>query len=154
MLLFPPKNSLTLVKSGLLPRLLASLRAHSKLARTTSDASAASESLEYLASCRKTLRLAEELLADGKLPETVRSVEELQSKVNGAPPALSRANIFAELKVSDTPMSLLELIPDGFQSRLRSLNDSVEEQLNDAYSRSLRVTSTELSVSQEVSGDR
>ena len=91
--------TLTVLQSGLLPRLLAALQAHSELARSASNAYAIHDALEFLERCRTMLIKSEELLKEGRLPEAARNADDLQKFIHDAPPAVSRSLVMLEMKV-------------------------------------------------------
>ncbi|KAG8679179.1 hypothetical protein FRC08_017149, partial [Ceratobasidium sp. 394] len=110
-------------RSGLLPTLLTTLAAHSALAQRTSDAKVLETTVAYIAQCRDEFKALSTLVEDGHLPAAVRKVDEAQSLIQSAPRPLERSAVMSDL------------------SRLaRVLGDRVQEQLGDAYSRAIAVT--------------
>ncbi|KAG8745644.1 hypothetical protein FRC10_007341 [Ceratobasidium sp. 414] len=110
-------------QSGLLPTLLTSLAAHSTLAQRTSDAKVLETAVAYIARCRDEFKTLSTLVEDGHLPAAVRKADEAQSLIRSAPRPLERSTLMGDL------------------SRLaRVLGDRVQEQLGDAYSRAIAVT--------------
>ncbi|KLO17945.1 hypothetical protein SCHPADRAFT_936603 [Schizopora paradoxa] len=115
--------------SGLLPTLLKTLNAHSVLAQETQDTITLAESLEYISECRSALASLEQHVRAGQLSEAVEEVKKLQSLVDTAPLAVSKAEVMTDLK-----------------GRLRSLNYNAQEQLSEAYSRSVKISSTSFTI--------
>ncbi|KAG9087157.1 hypothetical protein FRC06_002703, partial [Ceratobasidium sp. 370] len=110
-------------QSGLLPTLLTTLAAHSTLAQRTSDAKILETAVAYIARCRDEFKALSTLVEDGHLPAAVRKADEAQSLIQSAPRPLERSALMGDL------------------SRLaRVLGDRVQEQLGDAYSRAIAVT--------------
>ncbi|KAG9097061.1 hypothetical protein FS749_007121 [Ceratobasidium sp. UAMH 11750] len=110
-------------QSGLLPTLLTTLATHSALAQRTSDAKVLETTVAYIARCRDEFKALSTLVEDGHLPAAVRKADEAQSLIQSAPRPLERSAVMSDL------------------SRLaRVLGDRVQEQLGDAYSRAIAVT--------------
>ncbi|KAG8684796.1 hypothetical protein FRC09_015141, partial [Ceratobasidium sp. 395] len=110
-------------QSGLLPTLLTTLATHSALAQRTSDANVLEAAVAYIARCRDEFKALSTLVEDGHLPAAVRKADEAQVLIQSAPRPLERSAVMSDL------------------SRLaRVLGDRVQEQLGDAYSRAIAVT--------------
>ncbi|KAH8116435.1 Centromere/kinetochore Zw10-domain-containing protein [Phellopilus nigrolimitatus] len=126
-------DSLSNAETGLLPNLLASLGAHSTLAQRTSNADAVHDALSYLRYCCSEFESFTSVVHNGRLPEGAAFAEKVLKLLEEAPEALAKADVMVDLK-----------------RQLRSLKDRVEEQLSEAYSRSVRISSTEFNISLSV----
>ncbi|KAI5123541.1 hypothetical protein M0805_006700 [Coniferiporia weirii] len=126
-------DSLSNSETGPLPKLFGSLKVHSELAQQASNARAVHEALEGLSQCTDHFEALTQLVNNGKLPEGVASGDILLKVLEGAPDALAKANIMADMK-----------------QQLRALMDRIEEQLSEAYSRSVRISPTEFHISPAV----
>ncbi|KAL5513152.1 YTM1_2 [Sanghuangporus vaninii] len=120
-------------ETGVLPTLLESLEAHKKLQQRASDARVTYEAISYLGECRSRFESLTTLVHDGSLADGVRQRNELSSFLNRAPEAVANADVMTDMK-----------------NKLRTLRDWIDEQLSDAYYRSIRISSTELRVSPSV----
>lgn len=126
---------------GLLPTVLTTLSAHSTLAQATLDAQVLHNALVYLARCRDEFKALSTLVEDGHLPAAVRKADEAQSLVQSAPRPLERSAVMKDLLVC--------VMCTGtrgwsnvrrWKGVARVLGDRVQEQLGDAYSRAIAVT--------------
>ncbi|THH07395.1 hypothetical protein EW145_g3406 [Phellinidium pouzarii] len=120
-------------ETGLLPKLVVSLEAHSKLAQHASNARTVHDALSYLSKCSDGFEALTLLVNDGKLAEGVDSGEKVFKMLESAPEVLAKADVMVDMK-----------------KQLRALKDRVEEQLSEAYSRSIRISSTEFHISPSV----
>ncbi|KAI0061027.1 hypothetical protein BV25DRAFT_1782681, partial [Artomyces pyxidatus] len=113
--------------TGLIPSLLQSLASHASLAQQAKDTEVISDSLEHLLRCRTEFDALEGLVVDGRLAEAVHASARFEDTLNGAPAALARAEVLVQL-----------------MSKFRATKDRVEEQLSDAYARSIVVSPREI----------
>ncbi|KAA1470237.1 hypothetical protein DENSPDRAFT_817768 [Dentipellis sp. KUC8613] len=114
-------------ETGLIPSLLNALTQHAALAQQALDAEVAAESLEHLLRCRTAFDELEGLVVEGRLPEAVEACHPLEKELCAAPTALSKSKVLEALK-----------------HNFRALKDRIEEQLSNAYSRSIVVSSHEI----------
>ncbi|KAI0272502.1 hypothetical protein BC834DRAFT_921934 [Gloeopeniophorella convolvens] len=127
----------TLGKLGIIPTLLRALSVHATLVRESQDAEVTYDAMEHLLRCRREFDTLTGLADDGKLSEAAEISTQLQSLLDAAPPALVGADVLSQLK-----------------SAFRSTRDRVEEQLIDAYSRSVVLSHHELIIRPSVQGER
>ncbi|KZP25528.1 hypothetical protein FIBSPDRAFT_783068 [Athelia psychrophila] len=114
-------------ETGLLPTLLKTLAAHAALSQSASDALHTHGALAHLQRTRAALNDLAAHARAGRLPEAVeasRAVEKLLGDVKDG-----EARVWGEVR-----------------QRWRALRDSVEEQLGEAYARSVVVTPTSLTI--------
>ncbi|KAF8498627.1 hypothetical protein F5888DRAFT_1690555 [Russula emetica] len=114
---------------GTIPSLLRTLSAHAALAQETQDTETTHDAMESLLQCRKEYDALVSLANEGRLADAVKTLTRLQGLLDAAPPALTEAEVFSSLKVA-----------------FRTVRDRVEEQLNDAYARSLVLSNRELTI--------
>lgn len=79
--------------------MLKALQAHKELTQRASDAQVTYEALSYLNECRSYFEKLTALVDDGQLAEGVRRVRELATLLEGAPEALARADVMADMRV-------------------------------------------------------
>ncbi|KAF8677565.1 Centromere/kinetochore Zw10 [Rhizoctonia solani] len=116
-------NQVQRPQTGLLPTVLATLSAHSTLAQGTQDAKVLHNALSHLTRCRDEFKTLSALVEGGNLPAAVRKSEEAQSLIQSSPRPLESSFVMKNL------------------SRMaRVLGDRVQEQLGDAYSRGVAIT--------------
>ncbi|CAE6462984.1 unnamed protein product [Rhizoctonia solani] len=116
-------NQVQRPQTGLLPTVLATLSAHSTLAQSTQDANILHAALSHLTRCRDEFKTLSALVEGGNLPAAVRKSEEAQTLIQSAPRPLESSAVMKDL------------------SRMaRVLGDRVQEQLGDAYSRAVAIT--------------
>ncbi|KAH9975969.1 hypothetical protein BGW80DRAFT_1295582 [Lactifluus volemus] len=118
---------------GIIPTLLRELSAHATLAQQTQDAETKYDAMECLLRCRKEYDSLSSLSNEGRLVEAVAASTQLQNLLDAAPPALTGTEVFSHLKVA-----------------FRTARDRVEEQLTDAYSRSVVLSRDELTTRRSV----
>ncbi|KAI0305872.1 Centromere/kinetochore Zw10-domain-containing protein [Multifurca ochricompacta] len=114
---------------GIVPSLLRSLSAHAALAQKTQDIETKYDAMEHLLQCRKEHDSLVNLTNEGRLTEAVEASTRLQKLLDAAPPALTQAEVFSSLKIA-----------------FRTVKDRVEEQLTDAYSRSVVLSQRVLTI--------
>ncbi|EPQ56262.1 hypothetical protein GLOTRDRAFT_115586 [Gloeophyllum trabeum ATCC 11539] len=120
-------HSLSDPESGLIPRLLQDLASHASVAQEATNTSVKLETLEHLALCRKEYTNFTFSLGEGKLPEAKSSCLNLQKLVMEAPPPLTQAKVFKDLS-----------------REFQALKARTDEQLDDAYTRSVVISATEI----------
>ncbi|KIJ55371.1 hypothetical protein M422DRAFT_63470 [Sphaerobolus stellatus SS14] len=111
--------------TGTLPALLQTLTTHATLASQAQDSDVAHRGLEHLLRLKNEISKLSKQMADGELPDASLTCSDIQGLIAQAPTPLEKADIMA-----------------GIKKRFRTLNDRVQEQLNDAYSRSVVFSST------------
>ncbi|KAF8634600.1 hypothetical protein AX17_004189 [Amanita inopinata Kibby_2008] len=116
-------------ESGLIPTVTQSLATHAALAQETTNASVWYQALSHLSKCRDRYKELETLIQSGRLPDARHTCAELDVLLNSAPVALERAKVMADCKRNASAKQAL-----------------VEEQLSDAYSRGVQITSKGISI--------
>ncbi|KAL1756588.1 hypothetical protein FB107DRAFT_211056 [Schizophyllum commune] len=116
-------------ETGLLPTLVRKLTAHSALAQEASDAAVNWEAISHLTKSRDHLRVLEALLNAGKLPAAVTATGVLDELLNKGPTYLNDTDIIKTLRRA-----------------LSQAKTRLDDQLNDAYSRSIVVSPTQITV--------
>jgi protein transport protein DSL1/ZW10 len=75
------------------------LSAHAALAQQTQDTETTHDAMECLLQCRKEYDALVSLANDGRLADAVETSTRLQGLLDAAPPALTEAEVFSNLKV-------------------------------------------------------
>ncbi|KAG8913326.1 hypothetical protein FRC02_005542, partial [Tulasnella sp. 418] len=117
-------SSLNDSQTGLLPKTLQTLSAHSSLAQQHQDIRTKHESLLVLQICVNDYKALTKLVSEGKLADAAKKSEMLHELSESVAEPLSISKVFID-----------------FKRKLRTLRDSLHEQLSDAYSRSVIVSS-------------
>ncbi|KAJ3557317.1 hypothetical protein NM688_g1539 [Phlebia brevispora] len=116
-------------KTGLIPNLILNLTRHAALAQDATDAHVEQEVVSYLAQCRNGLQNLAQLVQEGRLPDAMRACGELDTLLDSPPSTLRGTDLHKD-----------------FQRTFRASKDRTDEQLNDAYSRSIVVNASEIVV--------
>lgn len=87
------------MKVGTIPSLLRALSAHATLAQQTQDTETIYDAMDCLFQCRKEYDTLVSLADEGRLSEAVEASTRLQGLLDVAPPALTEAEVFSQLKV-------------------------------------------------------
>ncbi|KAH9014198.1 Centromere/kinetochore Zw10-domain-containing protein [Lactarius deliciosus] len=114
---------------GIIPTVVHALSTHAALAQRTQDTETTLDAMERLLRCREEFDYLVNLANEGKLTEAVRASTRLQNLLDTAPPALKEAEVLSNLKTA-----------------FRAARDRIEEQLTDAYSRSVVLSPRELTI--------
>ncbi|KAF8967606.1 hypothetical protein BDZ97DRAFT_1903209 [Flammula alnicola] len=114
-------------EKGLLPTLLTTLRTHSALAQEASDVEAVYSGLSYISRCRDAFSYLISLVNSGNLPEAVDASRKVEELLEGMPEFLKQTSVVVDLKHKFTTT----------QAR-------VQDQLSDAYSRSIIISPIEI----------
>ncbi|KAH9040476.1 Centromere/kinetochore Zw10-domain-containing protein [Lactarius pseudohatsudake] len=114
---------------GIIPTVVRALSTHAALAQQTQDTEITLDAMECLLRCREEFDYLVSLANEGKLTEAVRASTRLQNLLDTAPPALKEAEVLSSLKTA-----------------FRAARDRIEEQLTDAYSRSVVLSPRELTI--------
>ncbi|KAG8221009.1 hypothetical protein J3R82DRAFT_2518 [Butyriboletus roseoflavus] len=114
-------------ESGLTPTLLAALRRHQALAQASLNADVLHASLSHLSECKIQLETVQHLVESGDLPAAVPASAILTRLLDTTPPPLGEATITSDMR-----------------SKLRVLTNRIEELLNNAYTQSVVVSSTDV----------
>ncbi|GBE89597.1 hypothetical protein BKA93DRAFT_723614 [Sparassis latifolia] len=120
-------SSLSDPESGLIPTLITALTQHASLSQETSDADVKYNALSHLLRCRGDFYNLSQLTHNGKLPQAVGACRDLDRLLGESPSPLGQSAIMLDLKRNCAAM----------QAR-------TEEQLNDAYTRSIQVSASEI----------
>ncbi|PIL24678.1 hypothetical protein GSI_12562 [Ganoderma sinense ZZ0214-1] len=126
-------RELTPSKSGLIPNLVDSLTSHTTVAQEATDARVQHNALGHLLQYRNELRRLTRLVEKAELADATTACSSLEGMLAAAPEALSKSDLMADMKRKCT-----------------SLRSRTEEQLLDAYSRSIVVSASEISVKPSV----
>lgn len=121
------QDALSNPETGLVPTLIASLTRHASLAQDAADANALQEAMAYLAECKQEMRGLTELVESGRLPEAVEKYQKMEHLLAQRQPSLLGTEVYVDL-----------------QRRFRAAKDKADEQLNEAYSRSIIVNASEI----------
>ncbi|EKM50623.1 uncharacterized protein PHACADRAFT_213522 [Phanerochaete carnosa HHB-10118-sp] len=127
------QNALSNPQTGLVPTLVNTLTRHAALAQEAADAEAMSDALEYLARCKLEMQNLATLVEGGRLPEAVKRYRDIEHLLAQHQPSLIGADVYADL-----------------QRRFRAMKDKADEQLNEAYSRSVIVNASEIVIRRSV----
>ncbi|KAF8906266.1 hypothetical protein CPB84DRAFT_1844516 [Gymnopilus junonius] len=114
-------------ETGIFPTLISALEGHSALAQEASNAKVVYEASSYLLDCKKEYSMLESLVQVGKLPEAVKKGEEVQTLLQKEPESLKETNVCA-----------------SFKQNCNTTSARIQDQLNDAYSRSVIITPNEI----------
>lgn len=120
-------------ESGLIPNLMTTLTKHSALAQETANAGVTYEALYHALECRNGYTTVTSLTHLGKLPDAVAGCEGLQKLVEGAPGSLKKAAVMEDVK-----------------RKFAAARSRIEEQLSDAYSRSVIVLHMSITVTSPI----
>ncbi|EKM81727.1 hypothetical protein AGABI1DRAFT_70128, partial [Agaricus bisporus var. burnettii JB137-S8] len=112
---------------GLVPVLLHGLSKHSNLVQEAADISIRHQVLSHIFRCKTELANVNALIASGNFPEAVAALELLHTLLESAPEALAHSDIFL-----------------SFRRKHQSTQALVQEQLSDAYTRSVTVSFSQL----------
>ncbi|KAI0685608.1 Centromere/kinetochore Zw10-domain-containing protein [Cytidiella melzeri] len=119
--------TLTHPESGLVPNLISTLTRHAALAQELADAEVMHQVMSHLAHCKREMQTLASLVGQGRLPDAVALCVSIDHLLATSPPPLPATAVMHDL-----------------QRRFRALKDQTEEQLHEAYSRSIVVTANEL----------
>ncbi|KAJ7043699.1 hypothetical protein C8F04DRAFT_727558 [Mycena alexandri] len=116
-------------ETGLIPTLVRSLTAHATLAQQCTDATVRHETLSHLLRCRTEFGSVLSLVQLGKLPQAVGACTEFEQLLQDAPAQLHQTNVMLDLK-----------------RKFQAAKSRTEEQLSEAYSRSVTVSPQSLTI--------
>ncbi|KAI0697828.1 hypothetical protein C8T65DRAFT_614507 [Cerioporus squamosus] len=122
-------ESISNQQSGLIPTLVTTLASHAALAQQHADARAQHDALAHLLQCRNELRHLTRLVEKAELADAMRASSSLQKYIEQAPEPLSKSRVMADMQRKST-----------------ALRNRTEEQLLDAYSCSIVVSASEVTV--------
>jgi centromere/kinetochore protein ZW10 len=132
---------------------MTSLTKHSALAQETANSGATYEALCHALECRNGYTAVTSLTRLGKLPDAVACCEGLQKLIEGAPGSLKKAAVMEDIKVRDPFLVSLALDLVGvFQRKFAAARSRIEEQLSDAYSKSVIVLPMSINVASPIQG--
>ncbi|KAJ7623164.1 hypothetical protein FB45DRAFT_752778 [Roridomyces roridus] len=120
-------------ETGLIPTLIQSLTAHATLAQQSTDASLRHATLAQLLQCRTQFTSVTSLVQLGKLPQAVEACGKFEQLVEAAPTHLHQTNVMLDLK-----------------RKFQAAKFRTEEQLSDAYARSVVVSPKSLTISPSI----
>jgi protein transport protein DSL1/ZW10 len=119
------------------------LAAHSALAQQTQDAQMNHEALSYLLKFRTAYGSLMKLVQEGHLARAVEGSASIQELLSSAPTPLPQTQVLMDIKVR--PLRCIWRLFNLYvtnQRKFRALQDRVQEQLDDAFIRSIIITST------------
>ncbi|KAI0738508.1 hypothetical protein C8Q80DRAFT_1205833 [Daedaleopsis nitida] len=116
-------------QSGLVPNVITALANHAALAQETMDARTQHVALAHLARCRNELRHLTRLVERAELADATKVCSSLEAVISAAPEPLLKSEVMADIRRKCT-----------------ALRNRTEEQLLDAYSRSIVVSGSEVKV--------
>ncbi|KNZ75119.1 Centromere/kinetochore protein zw10 like protein [Termitomyces sp. J132] len=116
-------NSVSNPETGLIPSLVRTLTEHAELTEQTTEARVEHEALSHLLACRTSLKSFENLVKDGKLSEAVGVCREVETLLQSTPTYLDETRVMVDIR-----------------RKFRSTQARNDEQLSDAYSRSVFVS--------------
>ncbi|KAH9166349.1 Centromere/kinetochore Zw10-domain-containing protein [Lactarius sanguifluus] len=122
-------NAVSHSELGIIPTVVHALSTHAALAQRTQDTETTLDAMERLLRCREEFDYLVSLANEGKLTEAVQASTRLQNLLDTAPSALKEAEVLSSLKTA-----------------FRAARDRIEEQLTDAYSRSVVLSPRELTI--------
>ncbi|KAF7356519.1 Dsl1-C domain-containing protein [Mycena venus] len=109
--------------TGLIPILVRSLTTHATLAQESADATVRHETLSHLLRCRAEFGSVLSLVQMGKLPQAVEACGKFDQLLQNAPAHLHQTNVMLDIK-----------------RKFQAAKSRAEEQLSEAYSRSVTVS--------------
>ncbi|KAF8202281.1 hypothetical protein BJ912DRAFT_944331 [Pholiota molesta] len=116
-------------ETGLVPTLLNTLKRHSALLQEASDTEAIYEGLDYLSRCRKEYTSLVALVQEGDLPDAVTAIRGIEGLLEKMPQFLRQTNVALDYK-----------------NKFNSTKAWVQDQLSDAFSRSIIISPTEIRI--------
>ncbi|KAF9477590.1 hypothetical protein BDN70DRAFT_880982 [Pholiota conissans] len=116
-------------QTGLVPTLLSTLKKHSALLQEASDTTATYQGLAYLLRCRDSYTSLIALVQEGNLPDAVIAGRDVEELLEGMPQFLQQTNVALDLR-----------------NKFNSAKAWVQDQLSDAFSRSVIVSPTEIKI--------
>ncbi|KAJ7180742.1 hypothetical protein C8R46DRAFT_1211049 [Mycena filopes] len=116
-------------ETGLVPTLVRTLTAHATLAQQSTDATVRHETVSHLLRCRTEFGSVLSLVQLGKLPQAVDACSEFEQLLRDAPAHLHQTNVMLDLK-----------------RKFQAAKSRTEEQLSEAYSRSVIVSPHSLTI--------
>ncbi|CCM02541.1 uncharacterized protein FIBRA_04643 [Fibroporia radiculosa] len=120
-------------ESGLVPRLLGVLSRHAALAQASLDAETKWSALSHLLLCKNSYHELARFSQEGRLPEAMEVCQKFEADLSSAPRPLERSSVMGDL-----------------QRSFRVLKARTEEQLDDAYTRGVKVSPSEVFISTSV----
>ncbi|KAJ7281438.1 hypothetical protein C8J57DRAFT_1433387 [Mycena rebaudengoi] len=120
-------------ETGLIPTVLRSLTAHSALTQESAVAAVRHQTLSHLLRCRTEFGTLLSLVQLGKLPQAVGACGEFEQLLQAAPNHLHQTKVILDLK-----------------RKFQAAKSRAEEQLSEAYSRSVVVSPKSFAISSRV----
>ncbi|KAG6888664.1 hypothetical protein C0995_006782 [Termitomyces sp. Mi166 len=120
-------NSVSDPETGLIPSLVRTLAEHAKLAEQAAEARVEHEALSHLLACRTSLKSLENLVEDGKLSEAVGACREVETLFQSTPTYLDETRVMMDVR-----------------RKFRAAHARNDEQLSEAYSRSVVISHHEV----------
>ncbi|KAF5373242.1 hypothetical protein D9615_007430 [Tricholomella constricta] len=120
-------------ETGLIPTLIDNLTKHAELAQEAMDTQVERDALSHLLKCKTTLNSLEGLIHAGRLPEAVDLCGEMESLLQGTPAHLNETNVMGDVR-----------------RKFRAAQARNEEQLSEAYTRSVIISHHEFIIHSSV----
>lgn len=117
-------DKLSRPETGLIPTLLHSLTEHATLVQENTDANVLHDCLSHLLRCRTKLEYLDSLVNAGNLPDAVAASKEIEDLLTDVPLPLVHSDVLVDLK-----------------NKSRSAKARTEDQLSEAYTRIISVSS-------------
>ncbi|KAI0792011.1 hypothetical protein C8Q75DRAFT_714752 [Abortiporus biennis] len=114
-------------ESGLVPTLIMRLSQHASLAQETIYSDVHHKTFSHLAQCRHDLEALSSLADTGRLSDAMRACHQFEDLLSHSPPPLERSVVMTDMKRC-----------------YRAVKNKAQEQLTDATSRSIVVSSSEI----------
>ncbi|KAF8216598.1 hypothetical protein K438DRAFT_1797518 [Mycena galopus ATCC 62051] len=116
-------------ETGVIPTLIRTLTAHATLAQESTDATVRHETLSHLLRCRKEFGSVLSLVQKGQLPQAIEACGVFDQLLQDAPAHLHQTNVMLDLK-----------------RKFQAAKSRAEEQLSEAYTRSVTVSPKSLTI--------
>lgn len=120
-------------ETGLISKITRRLGKHTTLAQEATNTGVCYQALLHLSNCQREYTNLNALVQSGKLTEAVQASRQLNSLLSSAPTALAQAKIMSD-----------------FKRKSRVAESFIQEQLSEAYSRSVVLSYNELSICSSV----
>ncbi|KAH8833103.1 hypothetical protein DL96DRAFT_1584707 [Flagelloscypha sp. PMI_526] len=121
-------------ETGLVDSLLRNLSAHSTLSQDKTDVDSLHNALHQLSILRTSFNHLTELVSEGRLPQAVESIHKYENLLQALPSHIARSQVVLDLR-----------------QRFSTTRARTEDQLDDAYSRGVQISLSEVTVLQAIS---
>lgn len=139
-------------KTGLVDSLVGKLAAHAKLSQKKTDAQSTQEALDHVLRARDEYHALATLVAQGQLPAAVNSIHHLAEIIAALPPHINRAKVIVEIQVNPCPLLKSGGLTRYRQRKFAATRARAEDQLDNAYSRAIVISHSELIIRRDIPG--